>query len=74
VFVDGNFNFAPWAEQMADVLHIVRSSIDSGKKIFCNGFAHFAAYYYLATRFDKHCVIATARTRTTLRNIDYDYN
>jgi hypothetical protein len=74
VLIDGNFNFAPWSEQMTDVLHIIRSSIDSGKKIFCNGFAHFAAYYYLSTKFDKHCVIATSRTKQNLRNIDYDYS
>ena len=58
---------------MVDVMLIIRKSIDSGKKIYCNDFAHFAAYYYLATKFDKHYTIATAKNKPAVKAVDYDY-
>lgn len=63
IFIDGCPNFAPWAENMQDVLFIIRKSLGEGKKILCNGFAHFASYYYLSTKFDKPYIIATTKTR-----------
>lgn len=58
---------------MVDVMLIIRKSIDSGKKIYCNDFGHFASYYYLATKFDKYYAIATARTKSSTKAPDYDY-
>jgi hypothetical protein len=58
---------------MVDVLLLIRKSIDAGKKILCTGFAHFAAYFYLSTKFDKQYVIATPKTKQGMRNVDYDY-
>jgi hypothetical protein len=51
IFIDGNHNFAPWSEQMADVSLIIRKAITAEKKVFCNSFGHFSAYFYLTTRF-----------------------
>ena len=59
---------------MIDVMLIIRKSIDSGKKIYCNDFGHFAAYYYLSTRFDKHYSIAgRAKGSPQKKQVDYDY-
>ncbi len=44
-------------ECMADALLLIRKSVDSGKKNLCNGFGHFAAHYYLSTKFDKHYTV-----------------
>jgi hypothetical protein len=58
---------------MIDVMLVVRKSIDTGKKIYCNDFGHFAAYYYLSTKFDKHYCIGSPKLKPTLKQIDYDY-
>lgn len=58
---------------MVDVMLIIRKSIDSGKKIYCNDFGHFASYYYLATKFDKYYTIATNKGRSNNKVADYDY-
>jgi hypothetical protein len=73
VFIDGNHNVAPWSELMIDVMLIVRKSIDCGKKIYCNDFGHFAAYYYLSTKFDKHYTIGTPTRKPSQKQPDYDY-
>lgn len=73
IFVDGNHNVAPWSELMIDVMLVIRKSIDSGKKIYCNDFGHFAAYYYLSTGFDKHYAISTNKSKPSLKQTDYDY-
>ncbi len=44
---------------MVDVVLIIRKSIDSGKRIYCNDFAHFASYHYLSTKFDKYYSIGS---------------
>lgn len=59
--MDGSCGFAPWTECMADVLLLIRKSVDSGKKILCNGFGHFAAHYYLSTKFDKHYTVGKVK-------------
>jgi hypothetical protein len=58
---------------MIDVMLLIRKSIESGKKIYCNDFGHFAAYYYLSTKFDKHYTIATPNKRPLHKQADYDY-
>ena len=73
IFIDGNHNFAPWSELMIDVMLLIRKSIESGKKIYCNDFGHFAAYYYLSTKFDKHYSIATPNKKPLHKQADYDY-
>ena len=60
--MDGNCGFAPWSDDMADVLLIIRKSINEGKKILCHGFAHFASHFCLASKFDKHYKIAKEGT------------
>jgi hypothetical protein len=72
VFIDGNHNVAPWSELMIDTMLIIRKSIESGKKIYCNDFGHFASYYYLSTKFDKYYCIGTSKQKTG-KQIDYDY-
>jgi hypothetical protein len=58
---------------MVDVMLIIRKSIDSGKKIFCNDFAHFASYYYLTTKFDKFYSIGAPKLKEANKQLDYDY-
>jgi hypothetical protein len=43
----------PWAECNQQFLLFLKSCLKENKKIHCNGFAHFAAYFYLSTLFDK---------------------
>lgn len=53
---------------------LIRKSIECGKKIYCNDFAHFASYYYLATKFDKYYSINSSKTKCSTKQIDYDYD
>jgi hypothetical protein len=43
---------------MADVMLLLRKSIEDGKRVLCNGFGHFATNYLLSTGFDKQYKIA----------------
>jgi len=69
IFIDGNHNFAPWADFMSDIMIIIRKSIESNKKILCNGFAHFAAYYYISTKFDK--AYSIGNPKKTFKKLDF---
>ena len=73
IFINGNHSFAPWSDLMVDVMLIIRKSIESGKKIYCNDFAHFASYYYLSTKFDKYYSIGSGKSKGSTKQIDYDY-
>ena len=72
IFIDGNPNFAPWSDFMTDIMIIIRKSIECNKKILCNGFAHFASYYYLSTKFDKYYAIGSSKK--SVKKIDFEYN
>ena len=56
---------------MADVLLLIRKSIALNKKILCHGFAHFAAYFQLATKFDKHFKIAK---EPSVKPVDFEWD
>ena len=56
---------------MADVLLLIRQSLSQNKKILCHGFGHFAAYYLLTTKFDKHQQISTQKSN---KNNDFDWD
>jgi hypothetical protein len=58
LIVDGGCHFAPWTDCMADVMLLLRKSIEDGKRVLCNGFGHFATNYLLSTGFDKQYKIA----------------
>lgn len=57
---------------MGDLMIIIRQSIESGKKILCNGFGHFASYFYLATKFQKYYAIGNPKK--SFKKLDYEYN
>jgi hypothetical protein len=54
---------------MADIMIIIRKSIEYNKKILCNGFGHFASYFYLSTKFDKYYSIGNSKK--VFRKIDF---
>ena len=57
---------------MTDLMIVIRRSVELGKKIYCNGVGHFAAYHYLCTRFDKYYHIAAINTKHN-KPVDYEY-
>ena len=58
---------------MVDLMLIIRKSIETGKKIYCNGLGHFGAYHYLATKFDKYQRIASTPPQDD-KPLDYQYD
>lgn len=56
---------------MADALLLIRRAIDDGKKVLCHGFGHFAAHFYLCTKFDKHYKIGKEKTS---KQVDFEWD